>query len=215
MFKVQSQAVTIILIAGIVIALVGAAYVWGIPLIDKRTTITEISSTESFIEQLDKKITSIANRGSGKETMDIPGKRVLVIPYDPADPYNTSKNSIIMEFIVKQPTLFEDSTIYLGATNFDVGSSVGAYPDASPSLVTLTQKKLTHGVYRMRIKLHYREIDTQTAPRRGYRIVFNEGGDVFSAKNKLSISWNKKEERPNDAKNTGDLVLTHLSITDA
>ncbi|MFC2143859.1 hypothetical protein ACFLQO_00650 [Candidatus Aenigmatarchaeota archaeon] len=48
----QTQTLSLVLITGIVIAMIGMAYAWGMPLIQKRTTITEYSTAENFILEL-------------------------------------------------------------------------------------------------------------------------------------------------------------------
>ena len=64
--KAQVQAITMVLMAGVVISLVGAAWFWGKPMIDKRTTMTEVSTAEDFILELDKQIVEVARSGGSK-----------------------------------------------------------------------------------------------------------------------------------------------------
>ena len=62
MFKGQVQAISLVLVAGIVMSLAGAAYFWGKPLMEKRSSMTDVATAEAFIIQLDKEIVDVAKK---------------------------------------------------------------------------------------------------------------------------------------------------------
>jgi hypothetical protein len=63
--KGQTQAVTAILITGVIIGAVASAYIWGVPLVEKRQSQAELQQVESDAEDLERAIRSIAESGSG------------------------------------------------------------------------------------------------------------------------------------------------------
>jgi hypothetical protein len=74
--KGQQQAVSAILITGILIAVVGSVYFWGIPLIQKNKDISLLESSEVFILNVNNKIKDIANHG-GKDMIAITTPGIL------------------------------------------------------------------------------------------------------------------------------------------
>lgn len=69
--KGQQQAVSAILISGILIGVVGSVYFWGVPLIQKNQDVTTLTTAEEFMKNLDEKIRFIANNG-GRDAVLIP-----------------------------------------------------------------------------------------------------------------------------------------------
>src|SRR3989338_6960866 len=69
--KGQQEALSAILISGILIGVVGSVYFWGVPLIQKNKDISILESSEAFVRGLDVKIKSVANNG-GRDQMSIP-----------------------------------------------------------------------------------------------------------------------------------------------
>jgi len=198
--KAQTQTLSIVLIAGIVIAMVGIAYAWGMPLIQKRMTVTEFSTAQNFILNLDNKITDIANSGAGTVSLDIPNGLVKAVGYGVSDPDN---NSIIMEFTTDQPMIVNASVVLLRTTSF---GEVGVYGESEPRIISLTGEAFGAG-YRMQIKLHYRELDTET---KGYKIALNPMSQT--GLKEVRVSFDKNLVQPGNASNGGDLVLTYVRI---
>jgi hypothetical protein len=198
--KAQTQTLSVVLIAAIVIAMIGLAYAWGMPLIQKRTTITEFSTAQNFILNLDSKITDIANSGAGEFVLDIPNGFVMALPYDASDPDN---NSIIMEFMTDQPMIVNASRILIKTTSF---GEVGVYGESEPRIITLTSQGFGTG-HRMMIKLHYRELDAET---RGYKIALNTV--TQSGEKRIKVGFDRNVVQQGGASNGGDLILTYVRI---
>ncbi len=72
--KGQNQALTPILITGIMIAVVSTAYLWGMPLIQKNKDTVYLKRSEAFMNDLSNRIKFVANNG-GKSVVyfNIPG----------------------------------------------------------------------------------------------------------------------------------------------
>jgi len=62
------EAVSALLISGILIGVVGTVYFWGVPLIQKNKDISVLESTEDFLRELNNRIKLVANAG-GREQL--------------------------------------------------------------------------------------------------------------------------------------------------
>ena len=76
----QTEAISMVLVSGIVISLVGAAYFWGMPMIDKRSAATEFTSAANMMDSINEKIISIASSGGGSVELDL-SKPLTLVPY--------------------------------------------------------------------------------------------------------------------------------------
>ncbi|MBI4175848.1 MAG: hypothetical protein HY518_01475 [Candidatus Aenigmarchaeota archaeon] len=202
----QIEPITLVIITGMVIALVGAAYVWGVPLIQKRTATTDFASAERFIIDLDKAIIDVANRGGGERSVVIPKGIVRMVPdiSDPLDPQYADRNSAILEVSVDQPLVLDATvpirTLFLG--------DVGKFGEAEPRVMEL--EVVREGTrYRMSLKAQYRELDTATAPLRGFRIRLNQVGNSI-ATDRVVVSYGGNVRGV--AANGGELTITNINL---
>jgi hypothetical protein len=79
--KGQTQAVTAVMITGVIVGGIASAYVWGIPLIDKRQGQSELRSLESSVIGLEESIVSVSQSGQGSAdevTLELDNGRVEV-----------------------------------------------------------------------------------------------------------------------------------------
>jgi hypothetical protein len=206
--KVQISPISTILITGVIISLVGVAYFWGVPLIEKQSTSTDYSTAKSFMEQLDSTISEIANSG-GSEELSIP-LGVLKLKEGSVGTDNES-NTIVMEFTTKQPIITGDSVVYLGSTTFaDADNEVGVFGKSSSSVMALTSETRDVGSV-VKIALHYRELDTQDLSK-GYKIVLVQDGLRDSGNDKMTLEFDKTETEEGAAANGGDLIVTYIKV---
>lgn len=209
--KAQVSVVSVVLISGIVIALVGTAYMWGLPIIEKRSVVTEFQTAQGFVFSLNDLVVNMANSGAGRESLDIPHGMARVIPSGSSDPDN---NSIIFEFDVNQPMIFNQTPVYLGGATFeDVISEEGTYGISSPGVISMTSRRGPSG-YIMMIKLHFRELETKTVPRKGYKILLNPGATTaVSGTSEMTISFVKTETQASACcGGAGPLLATHIKV---
>jgi hypothetical protein len=204
--KAQTQTITLVLIAGIVVSLSSAAYLWGRPLIEKSTTINDFAAAKRFILDLDSKIRDVANSGSGKLSVSAPSGGISVIPYDPGDPMNKSKNAVILEFVVSQPMIF-NSSAPLETWSLE---EVASYERDEPRIIMLTGEPFGQG-YKLMISLHYRELDTGERPLRGYRIALSQG--TSTGGNDVTVEFDRNVVEPAQAENNGDLVISYVKVS--
>ncbi|MFH1977946.1 MAG: hypothetical protein ABIJ92_01320 [Candidatus Aenigmatarchaeota archaeon] len=202
----QNQVISIVLITGIIISLVTAAYLWGAPLIEKRSTVTDVEIAKTFMRSLNDKIIDVANAGTGSVTMEIPNGYIKVSPYDGSDEDN---NSVELQLVTGQQMVFPDTTVFLGST----AEEIGIYGEAEPNILTLEGEGRNRREYSIFIKNRYRELDTNdTVVPRGFQIAVNDGQSVISGTSSLSISFDKIETISAAAGNGGDLILTHITV---
>jgi hypothetical protein len=202
--KAQTQVITIVLISGIVISLVGTAYMWGIPLISKRTSITDFLAAEDFVLKLNDKIVEIANSGSGETTLNMQKGLIRVI--DTSVPNDPNDNSVIYEIIIDQPVLSNGSVVIL-KTN--VIGETATYGEAEPRVLSVSSDTFSAG-QKLKVKLHYRELVTKTEPKRGYKISLERG--TIAGTSQIRISYSGTQVMPGGAANGGDLIVTKIRI---
>lgn len=63
--KGQTQAVTAVMITGIMIGTISAVYVWGTPLLEKRESQAQLDQVENDVLGLKSEIEAVSNSGSG------------------------------------------------------------------------------------------------------------------------------------------------------
>jgi hypothetical protein len=165
--KAETQVVSVLIITGIVIALIGAAYFWSKPLIDKRSSLVQFDSAGQFMKKLDEKIIQMAKScmSSCQDRLGIPsGMSVRVIP----DGAAADNNSIILSFVTNQRMIM-NVTVPLNTNNIE---EVAPYGETH-GVITLSERM--SGPYVVEHKLHYRELDNSDEPYRGYKIVLSSG----------------------------------------
>lgn len=201
MRKAQTQAITLVLISGIIIALMGFAYSWGKPLIDKRTIATQFSSAAKFMEDLDKEIVDMAGSCSFAGGCE----KILELPVPGIIRLDEPNNSIIYEFDVSQPLITQGEVFFNTADN---GTHV-RYGE-TPGVITLKGKSLSEGSYRLIFSVRYRELYTMEPPK-GYVIELSKFTSG-SGNNRIVVSYDGSETRSGQAYNSGDLVVSKIKV---
>ncbi|MCK5023111.1 MAG: hypothetical protein KAS04_02985 [Candidatus Aenigmarchaeota archaeon] len=108
MRKAQTQAITLVLITGIVISLVGFAYSWGKPMIDKRSVVADFTIAVRFMEDLDEKIVDMAGTCSYGGTCE----DVLELPVPGLISLDEETNTIIYQFAVSEPLIMGGEIVF-------------------------------------------------------------------------------------------------------
>jgi hypothetical protein len=203
--KAQTEVISIVLISGIVIGLVGVAYMWGMPLISKRTAVTDFLSAEDFVVKLNDKIVDISNSGSGEATLTIPKGLIRIKPYNPLNFRDPDANSLILEAVVNQPLILGNSVVL--KTN--VLGENATYGEAEPRVINLSSQSYGQD-YKLVFTVHFRELDTRNQPLKGYLIAVEQG--TITGANQVVISYAGTQVISNGAANGGDLILTKIKI---
>ena len=199
--KAQTEAITLVLVTGIIIALVGSAYMWGKPMIDKRSVVTQFALAVKFMEDLDAKIVNMAGtcsfEGACEESLDLPVAGLLYI--------DEANNAITYTITVNQPLIFGDGEVLLNTAD---NGTVARYGE-KPGVISLRGER-AEGLYNIIFRLRYRELDSQE-PWKGYKIELKkEGKDTGSSK--VLISYGGPYTQQGGAYNKGDLVLSRIKV---
>ena len=70
LLKAQTQIISVVLIMGLAVGVIGASYMWGAPLIEKSQTENSLSQAEKTIELINSMITDVVKTG-GQKTKQI------------------------------------------------------------------------------------------------------------------------------------------------
>ncbi len=139
--KGQQEALSAVLISGILIGVVGSVYFWGIPLIQKNKDIALLESSEAFMRQLDEKIKSVANNG---------GRDQIVISVPSLVSFDGQTIKLSME---TEGTIYAtDAEIPLGRTSLKPSYVWGV---DGPVLFMVKSVKLTENNYKTDYTLEY------------------------------------------------------------
>jgi len=198
--KAQSEAITLVLVAGIVIGLVGLAYSWGKPLIDKRSVLTDYTTAVQFMKELDKKIVEIAgscsSAGSCEYSLNIPKG---IISFD------DTSNSIVYILTTNQPLVTKDTLLLNTADN----NTVSKYGE-TPGVISFKGENIGSGNYRLIFYLKYRELDSN-APFKGYLIKL-KGSEKKDGTSKIIISYAGSQVNTGEAHHGGDIVISNIKV---
>jgi hypothetical protein len=211
-FKGQVQPISIVIMTGIVVSLVGVAYFWGVPLIQKRSSMSEFTNMERFISELEEAVIELARSGAGEVNMDLVDSGIKLLPYNSG----SGNNSLVIEFALEQPLLLPNTTFYLGSTSFEDINQTGTYGESSPSVVTLRESRLGNQ-YKIDTQIIYRELLRNELPKRGYVIALCpkrdlECDDVITGRQRITLSFDKNLVETGTAFNGGDLVVTYINV---
>ena len=202
--KGQPQIISIIIIMGIIVLLIGATYFWGKPLIDKRVIITQAATIREFMGKLDEKIVTMARSCTGfcDESLTIPPGSYIKAYRN--DSLTDDNNSVVLEFAIGYP-MMGNGTVPL---NTNVLGEVAPYGETNG---VITMRQILEGSqYKLIFKIHYRELDTRTIPIEGYKILLEP--EVMTGHQKISISFGGTSVIPGGAANGGSLTVTRIKI---
>ncbi len=155
--KGQQEALSVVLISGILIGVVGSVYFWGIPLIQKNKDVSLLESSEAFMRQLDIKIKSIANNG-GRDQINIPVPGI--VNFD---------GKIITLSISTDGTIYAadaqiplgrntDSTLNIDLTDPTNPIKYGVWGVDEATLLNVISRKLSEDSYRNDYTIEYVEL---------------------------------------------------------
>ncbi len=204
--RAQVSMISVVIIAGIIIALIGVAYTWAVPMIEKRMTITDYDLVEGFMLELDDRIVDIANTGSGEARIAIPKGTLEVLGYDFTGGVN---NTITLDFYVSQPIMTESGSVPIETSSLD---DVGEYGNTEPRIILLSRssdERYTH----LNISMRYRELRSSTP--KGYIIALCPSSGCngrVSGGNDVTLSFDKSIVESRDPFDGGPLTVIYITI---
>ncbi|MBI4168218.1 MAG: hypothetical protein HY515_04655 [Candidatus Aenigmarchaeota archaeon] len=210
--KGQSEVVTFVMLGTVVVTLVGAAYMWGAPLTEKRSSLAESEGIAAFFVTLNSKIKEIAQTCTGSCTESIAlSQKGLYSVFNYAQYYldqssaNEYNNSIVLTTVAAKNVYALDRWIGLNTGN------IGAYANfgEQEGVLMVKMAKNTAGDYTAVYRLWYREIDT---PNKGFRIDIEAGPVQNVTSGKVSITYDGRFIIANGAANGKDLEISRVKI---
>jgi hypothetical protein len=205
--KSQADIVSAVIIVIVALSLVGAAYMWGMPLIQKRqdTALVERAAKHfdrSNVNSLPKKIEYIYQNG-GEETftIDIDGLWSLY----PSTDNNVENNSIQFSFVSRVTNIaVDEGWVPLSTSNTDPIVSIGEDPS-----VVFGRADSSGSMYNITFKTWFRELDK--SPTEGYKIILTRdtAGPLRSTGKSVRISRGSVTPVTQSGKT---LIITEIKI---
>ena len=200
----QIETVTALILLGIFVSSVGAAYIWGVPLIEKRKSSAEINAADELMREIAAAIEEVArSEGTAQKTLNLNLKGQLTVD---------TSSQLIRYFIDSGNTAYPTTEVllndWLGPDN------VGTIGSNAQGVISAKAEEVDKGRVRTTYTIRYRELvnpDTKegsliklAAPRNNeaavgaYSIsIFREGASIENGASDLG----------------GDLITTTASIT--
>ncbi len=213
MLKGQSEVISAVLLGGVIVSLVGAAMMWGSPLVEKRTSAIEAQKNAAFLTDLYEKIKSISETCTGTcvESVDITLRGVFR-SYNYEEYYTgqipsvveLNNNSITFLTPVSRGIYADNRWVSLNTPNI---YKVVNYGDA-PGVVTVNAHK-EGDTYVALYKIWFREVDTT---KKGYKTELLQGLSLNTTTGKIKISYVGKYTKPGQAFNGKDLEVTRIKV---
>lgn len=218
MAKAQADIISAVIIIIIAMGLVSSAYIWGLPLIQKRQDTALVQRAYSSFSpdnanSITKRIVTIASNGGAESfNLDVKGIWKVYACTDPLTGCNQANepenNTLQFTMFSKVSNIAADSgwvSLSSGACGSGVAGTVGV---DDPFVVCARAASLSGG-YNITFKVWFREIDDISA--RGYKIILQpaQAGLISSTTNTLRISKGSTYTTTVGQKN---LIITEIKI---
>lgn len=198
-----SMVISFVMVVGIGIALVSAAYVWGSAILEKRSSIIEFETAKNFMLNLQEEIVRLADEQSGEVALNIPVGSMSVDD-------DTSGNNINLVFTIPQAIALEGSTVYLGVTTYsDITNEVGTFGESSPGVLKMTTQRGISG-QDVVLQLHFRPLK---AGNREFRISLDTGGGAGSGSGRIIASYDRTVTQQGAGHQGEDVELIYIRVT--
>jgi len=181
--KGQTQAVTAVMVTGIVVGAVTSAYVWGAPIVEKRQGQANIMQTESTVLDLENKIRSVSQSGSGAS------EQVILDLDDGNVNLNADENYIdVITFSDNSPYPVGSWNMLRGQSRQGASFGAGSYGiqgENVPGIVAV--KKDSGGGSRIRYRVEFRNLRATTASGPELRLVDLKSSGAQTASGDVTI----------------------------
>ncbi|MFH0889777.1 MAG: hypothetical protein V1836_01370 [Candidatus Aenigmatarchaeota archaeon] len=216
-FKGQSEVITFVLLGGVIVSLVGAAYMWGAPLTEKRSSMAEAESVQAFFNVLNSKITDMSQTCSGTctETITLTPKGVFSVfnneryylsrPAPGGTEHNEYNNSVTLTTNAARSIYALDRWIGLNTGNVGKVATFGE----DDGVIMIRMVKNAAGDHNALYRLWYREIDTL---KKGYLVELETGNVQNATAGKMTITYDGRFVVANGAANGKDLEISRIKV---
>jgi hypothetical protein len=155
--KGQQEVLSVVLISGILIGVVGSVYFWGVPLVQKNKDVAILEGAESFVKNLNDKIKFVANNGGRDQiVVTVPG----IVKFDP------SKSPAEIYVIVDtEGTIYSTGAPIPLGHNSDCTSTPGTFGLSDPEVICVTSTKVGENKYHTVYTLKYVKLENPSIVR--------------------------------------------------
>jgi hypothetical protein len=189
------EVLSVILISGILIGVVGSVYFWGVPLIQKNKDISTLEGSEDFMRNLNTKIKNVANAGGRDQlVINVPG----LVKFDGS----------VVELITDT-----EGIIYAANAEIPLGrnactSTTGVFGVDEPETLCVKSTKISEQAFRTDYTLKYITLQS-TDVQRDYQITLTGGLKSGSTDNRIII---ENKGSSSTVQNGRTLVQTLIEI---
>jgi hypothetical protein len=174
--KGQHEAITAVMISGILIGMVGSVYFWGLPLIQKSRSATVLENSESLMFVLDQKIKNVASVG-GRENIRLTDAGFLRV----------ADGKLLYEVNTDGTIYAVNSNIPLGKTLNCDNTKMGSFGKDESAIICIYSNQLSKSQYANTYSLSYRNM---AAGLKVYNINIATADDIGSEGNTVIIQNN-------------------------
>ncbi|MBU4300400.1 MAG: archaellin/type IV pilin N-terminal domain-containing protein [Nanoarchaeota archaeon] len=209
--KAQAEVISALLIVGITVAAVSVAYMWGVPMIQKGQSTSQIQEAEYLMTLISDGITDVAQNGGQKSlSLNLQG------PLEISEEDNTIKYTIISKKAGVARTewvpLNEDETFGIAATN--QSKSIPVYGFDKDAVLLAKSDVLGDSGFMVYYNLVFREVDDfNTREGRITNITAAGNNKVSGGTVKLMIRRNPQIVSPSPSKLGGKLISTKVLLS--
>lgn len=201
---------SVILIIGISLAAVGAAYLWGVPMIQKGQSTNQLQSAEATMLEIEKAIADVVQNG---------GQKSLSVTLEGPLEVSGTDNMVAYRVQTKLAGVASKEWVPLNSENtFGIGGtaqnkSIAVYGTDKAS-VLIARANPAGKEYATEYRLVYRELD-DLETKNGRLVSIDSVGNnqALAGKHKLSISRESPQIASQPSKLGGALTVTKVLIT--
>lgn len=208
--KAQTEIISALLIVGITVAAVSVSYLWGVPIIQKGQSTSQIREAEVLMSDIEKAVTDVVQNGGQRSvTLNLQG------PLEISEDENSIKYSIISKKAGVARTewvpLNDDDTFGISGTN--QSGNIPIYGTDKEGVIIAKASQLADA-YAVDYRLVYREVDDLNNKEGRITVLSAVGNNRASGGGiKLSISREPQEISAAASKLGGKLISTKILIT--
>lgn len=182
--KAQTQAVTAVMMTGILIGGIVSAYLFGVPMVEKRQNRAEVQQLESSVLEVEEKIDSVAKSGKGVSDS-------VEVSLESGDVFiNSTGNYIDIEAVAPDVSYSSDWSFLKGRSRQGLTIGAGDYGERGEhhrGIVAVRSLSAEGSLVRYRIE--FRNMNTSTPSGPELRLVDIEDSGVQEASGQFTLDF--------------------------
>lgn len=200
----QAEIVTVVLLTGVFIASISAVYIWGVPLIEKRQSSSEINAADMLIRDIEKIVLEVAlSEGTAQKTISLNLKGPLEL--------NSNTNSI--NYIIETGHSIYPSTGTL-LNDWLSPEQAGVLGSNKPGVISAKSEVLEAGNFRTTYTITYREL-ANSATKEGIKVAISTPRNTVASAGTHTMSISKKDALVERGKSSlgGSLITNVVDVS--